>query len=71
MDLAELRQKPTRLSALLELAQCGTFWSILESDDLYADLYADVARFDDLIRARMAGEVGKEFREIDLCVLSS
>ena len=38
---------------------------------MYADLYADVARFEDLIRIRIAGEAGKEFREIDLSVLSS
>jgi hypothetical protein len=44
---------------------------VLESDDLYADLYADVARFETLIRIRIAEEVGKEFREIDLSVLSS
>jgi translation initiation factor 3 subunit K len=43
----------------------------LESDDLYADLYADVAGFEDLIRIRIAGEVGKAFREVDLSVLSS
>jgi translation initiation factor 3 subunit K len=42
----------------------------LESDDLYADLYADVAGFEDLVRIRIAGEVGKTFRAIDLGVLS-
>ena len=38
---------------------------------MYADLYADVAGFEDLIRIRIAGEVGKTFREIDTGVLSS
>ena len=47
------------------------FWSTLDSDDVYADLYSDVAGFEDLIRIRIAGEVGKTFREVDLQVLSA
>lgn len=70
-DLTESIQKLTRLSTLLESAQYDVFWSTLESDDLYADLYADIAGFEDLVRIRIAGEVGKAFREIDLGVLSS
>lgn len=69
-DLTESIQKLTRLNTLLESAQYDAFWSTLESDDLYADLYADVAGFEDLVRIRIAGEVGKTFREIDLSVLS-
>lgn len=69
-DLTESIQKLTKLNTLLESAQYYAFWSTLESDDLYADLYADVAGFEDLIRIRIAGEVGKTFREIDLSVLS-
>ena len=34
-------------------------------------MYADVAGFEDLVRIRIAGEVGKTFRQIDLSVLSS
>ncbi len=56
---------------MLESAQYEAFWSTLESDDLYSDLYADVVGFEDLIRIRIAGEVGKTFRQIDLGVLSS
>jgi translation initiation factor 3 subunit K len=70
-DLTESIQKLTKLNTLLESAQYESFWSTLESDDLYADLYADVAGFEDLIRIRIAGEVGKAFREIDLPVLST
>lgn len=70
-DLTESIQKLTKLSTLLESAQYDGFWSTLESDDLYADLYADVAGFEDLIRIRIAGEVGKAFREVDLSVLSN
>lgn len=69
-DLTESIQKLTRLNTLLESAQYDAFWSTLESDDLYADLYADVAGFEDLVRIRIAGEVGKTFRQIDLGVLS-
>ncbi|KIW50604.1 eukaryotic translation initiation factor 3 subunit K [Exophiala xenobiotica] len=69
-DFTESIQKLTRLNTLLESAQYDAFWSTLESDDLYADLYADVAGFEDLVRIRIAGEVGKTFRQIDLGVLS-
>ena len=69
-ELTESIQKLTKLNTLLESAQYDAFWSTLESDDIYADLYADVAGFEDLIRIRIAGEVGKTFREIDLGVLS-
>lgn len=69
-DLTESIQKLTKLNTLLESSQYDAFWSTLESDDLYADLYADVAGFEDLIRIRIAGEVGKTFRQIDLPVLS-
>jgi translation initiation factor 3 subunit K len=70
-DLTESIQKLTRLNTLLESAQYEAFWSTLESDDLYSDLYADVVGFEDLIRIRIAGEVGKTFRQIGLDVLSS
>jgi translation initiation factor 3 subunit K len=68
-DLTESIQKLTHLSTLLESAQYALFWSTIDSDDLYADLCADIAGFEDLIRIRVAGEVGKAFREIDLEVL--
>lgn len=70
-DFTESIQKLTHLSTLLESARYALFWSTLASDDLYADLCADVAGFEDLIRIRIAGEVGKAFREIDLEVLGS
>lgn len=69
-ELTESIQKLTRLSTLLESGQYEAFWSTLDSDDLYADLYSDVAGFEDLIRIRIAGEVGKAYREVDLSVLS-
>lgn len=63
-------QKLTRLNTLLESAQYALFWSTFNSDDLYADLVADVAGFEELVRVRIAVEVGKAFREIGADVLT-
>ncbi|KAJ5751617.1 eukaryotic translation initiation factor 3 subunit EifCk [Penicillium odoratum] len=63
-DFIESVQKLSRLSTLLESAQYAQFWSDLNSDDLYADLIADVAGFEELIRIRIAVEVGKSFRSV-------
>ena len=63
-DFVESVQKLSRLSTLLESAQYTQFWSTLNSDDLYADLTADVAGFEELVRIRIAVEVGKAFRSI-------
>ncbi|KAL4779573.1 COP9 signalosome [Aspergillus varians] len=68
-DFVESVQKLARLSSLLESAQYAQFWSTLNSDDLYADLVADVAGFEELVRIRIAVEVGKTFREINVEVL--
>ncbi|KAL3482406.1 eukaryotic translation initiation factor 3 subunit K [Aspergillus californicus] len=68
-DFVESVQKLAHLSSLLESAQYAQFWSTLNSDDLYADLVADVAGFEELIRIRIAVEVGKAFREINAEVL--
>lgn len=64
-------QKLARLSTLIESAQYALFWSTLNSDDLYADLVADVAGFEELVRVRIAVEVGKAFREIESDILAS
>lgn len=42
----------------------------MNSDDLYADLVADVAGFEELVRVRIAVEVGKAFRVIGAEVLA-
>ncbi|KAL4908077.1 eukaryotic translation initiation factor 3 subunit K [Aspergillus multicolor] len=68
-DFVESVQKLAHLSSLLESAQYAQFWSTLNSDDLYADLVADVAGFEELVRIRIAIEVGKAFREINAEVL--
>lgn len=69
-DFVESIQKLTRLNTLLESAQYALFWSTFNSDDLYADLVADVAGFEELVRVRIAVEVGKTFREINADVLA-
>ena len=63
-DFVESVQKLARLNTLLESAQYAQFWSTLNSDDLYADLTADVAGFEELVRIRIAVEVGKTFRSV-------
>ncbi|CRG85682.1 Eukaryotic translation initiation factor 3 subunit K [Talaromyces islandicus] len=70
-DFVESIQKLARLNTLLESAQYSLFWSSFNSDDLYADLVADVAGFEELVRVRIAVEVGKAFREISADVLAS
>jgi translation initiation factor 3 subunit K len=69
-DFVESVQKLTHLNALLESAQYALFWSTFNSDDLYADLVADVAGFEELVRVRIAVEVGKAFREISADALA-
>ncbi|QKX56527.1 uncharacterized protein TRUGW13939_03632 [Talaromyces rugulosus] len=69
-DFVESIQKLTRLNTLLESAQYSLFWNSFNSDDLYADLVADVAGFEELVRVRIAVEVGKAFREVSADVLS-
>lgn len=69
-DFVESVQKLTGLNTLLESAQYALFWSTFNSDDLYADLVADVAGFEELVRVRIAVEVGKAFREINADVLA-
>lgn len=59
------------LSALLNAANYAQFWSTLDSDDLYADLIADVNGFEELIRVRIAVQVSQAIREVDKGVLQS
>lgn len=54
---------------MLESALYDQFWDALDSDDLYADLTADVAGFDELIRIRIAFLVGNACREVKREVL--
>ena len=63
--LAEAVQKLARLNALLEQAAYRDFWDLLDSDDLYADLVADVNGFEELMRVRIAGTVGQGCRAVE------
>lgn len=61
---AEAVQKLHLLSKQLEGAEYREFWSILDGDDLYADLVADCSGFEELMRLRIATAVAQAFREI-------
>ncbi|KAI9735932.1 MAG: hypothetical protein M1834_001398 [Cirrosporium novae-zelandiae] len=67
--LAEAVQKLRLLNQLLESAQYREFWNTLDSDDLYADLVADVAGFEELVRVRIAVLVGQCWRVVERSVL--
>lgn len=69
--LSEAVQKLNVLNNLLGRASYSEFWSTLDSDDLYADLVADVAGFEELIRIRIALTISQSVREIDRPVLES
>jgi len=69
--LSEAVQKLNVLNNLLGQASYSAFWSTLDSDDLYADLVADVAGFEELIRLRIALTISQSVREIERSVLES
>ena len=62
-------QKLTTLNTLLSQANYKGFWTTLDSDDLYADLIADVSGFEELMRVRIAVTVGQSCREVERRVL--
>ena len=64
-------QKLVVLNMHLSGAAYAAFWATLDSDDLYADLIADVSGFEELIRVRIAVCVGQAVREIDRPVLEA
>ncbi|MCJ1430566.1 hypothetical protein MMC29_008484 [Sticta canariensis] len=67
--LSEAVQKLTTLNTLLSQANYKGFWTTLDSDDLYADLIADVSGFEELMRVRIAVTVGQSCREVERKVL--
>jgi len=54
---------------LLSEANYKGFWQTLESDDLYADLTADIVGFEELMRIRICVTVGNSCREVDRGVM--
>ena len=67
--LSEAVQKLNTLNNLLGGADYSAFWSTLDSDDLYADLVADVSGFEELMRVRIAVTVSQAIREVDRAIL--
>ncbi|TGO68607.1 hypothetical protein BOTNAR_0022g00150 [Botryotinia narcissicola] len=57
-------QKLAVLNTLLSSANYSQFWSTLDSDDLYADLIADVSGFEELVRIRIASTISQSVREV-------
>ncbi len=47
----------------------ASFWQTLDSDDLYADLVADVQGFEELMRVRIAVVVSQCMQEVQRSVL--
>ncbi|KAH6686804.1 armadillo-type protein [Plectosphaerella plurivora] len=70
-ELAEALTKLRALNSYLEGAQYSRFWNLVDGDDLVADLIADVAGFEDLIRERIALLVSQTFREVQLSQLNA
>lgn len=64
-------QKLNIVNNLLSGADYASFWATLDSDDLYADLVADVAGFEELMRVRIAATVSQSTREVDRSLLES
>ena len=69
--LSEAVQKLTILNTLLSQADYSAFWSTLDSDDLYADLTADIVGFEEDMRVKIAVIVGQTCRELACSVLGN
>ncbi|KAF2793364.1 ARM repeat-containing protein [Melanomma pulvis-pyrius CBS 109.77] len=69
--LSEAVQKLNTLNNLLASADYAAFWATLDSDDLYADLVADVSGFEELMRVRIAATVSQSIREVEKGLLES
>jgi translation initiation factor 3 subunit K len=67
--LSEAVQQLNKLNNQLSSADYAAFWNTLDSDDLFADLVADVVGFEELMRVQIAVEVSKCVREIQRPVL--
>ena len=63
--LSEAVQKLAILNTHLSDANYRGFWNTLDSDDLFADLVADVSGFEELVRVRIAVTVGQSCREVE------
>jgi translation initiation factor 3 subunit K len=57
------------LHTQLNNAQYAEFWNTVDSDDLYADLVADVQGFEEIMRVRIAVVVSQCMQEVGRDVL--
>lgn len=69
--LAEAVQHLTTLHTHLQNAAYADFWHTLDSDDLSADLVADVQGFEEIMRVRIAVVVSQCMQEVQRDVLES
>lgn len=69
--LSEAVQKLNTLNNLLGGADYASFWATLDSDDLYADLVADVSGFEELMRVRIAVTASQTVREVERSILEN
>ena len=70
-ELAEALVKLRTLNSQLEGAQYARFWNAVDGDDLVADLIADVAGFEDIIRQNIALLISQSYREISVAQLEA
>ncbi|KAI5303322.1 hypothetical protein KEM56_007673 [Ascosphaera pollenicola] len=72
-EFVDAVQKLTTLSTLLESAQYAKFWETYKGADhqIYAEVTADIADFEELIRVQIAAQTGRAFRVIGADVLGS
>ncbi|KFA66864.1 hypothetical protein S40285_02307 [Stachybotrys chlorohalonatus IBT 40285] len=70
-ELHEALNKLRVLNSQLEGSQYAGFWANIDGDDLCADLIADIAGFEDLVRHRIASLVSMAFREVQLSHLEA
>lgn len=65
-ELHEALTKLRLLNSQLEGAQYAAFWENIDGDDLCADLIADIAGFENMIRHTIVNLVSQAFRELQL-----
>lgn len=66
--LAQAVARLNDLNNLLSAAEYASFWRALRADSLYADLTAEVAGFEELMRVRIAAVVSQAVREVQRSV---
>lgn len=70
-SLAEAVQNLSLLHTQLNSARYADFWNTVDSDDMYADLVADVQGFEEIMKVRIAVVVSQCMQEVETKVLES